>query len=171
MKKLHLLFILPTIICSYSAIADTALPKLKPGAWEVSTDIPNLKSPMKLTHCVTPETQDKLIKLANEAHGSCEKAVVTQSGNTWTSTTNCNYQGTAAKIIATFVMEDDAHYSSVVQTDSAKMAQTIKSTGKYLGDCKSNNAQELQFGNGMKMDPKQLEAIAKAVAQGAQQHR
>lgn len=146
-----------------SVFSDTNLPQLKLGAWEVSTEMPQLKTPMKMTHCITPETQEKFIKMADQAQGSCEKAVITKSGNSWTSSTNCNYQGTTAKVTATFTMEDENHYTSIVKTESPQYAQTMNGKGVYLGDCKSNNAQELQLGNGMKMDPKQLEAIAKAM--------
>lgn len=148
-------------------LAETTLPRLKNGAWEVKTEIPQLKTPMSLTHCVTDETQEKLLKLSSEGHGSCDKAVITQSGKTWTSTANCNYQGVSSKIIATFTMDSETHYTSVVRTDNPKMASTITSTGDFKGDCASNNAQELKLGNGLKLDPKQLQAIAKQIQQSS----
>lgn len=118
-----------------SALAETTLPKLKAGGWEIESENPMVQKPMTYLFCIDEATQDKLFDQNANQGSSCTKPEITKSGESFIMRTSCEVAGKKTDMINTTVFDGDNSFSSKMQMTSGSRTLTMKSNGKYVGDC------------------------------------
>jgi hypothetical protein len=130
------------LICAsalpYPALADD-LPTLRKGMWEFNRTVEDPKAtgkPMKITNkkCTDP-TAD--MKQANEmlTKRGCKFSSVVRSGNTYSFTSDCPFQGASVKTRSViFVESDSAYRADVMSTTGARSAKEAL-VAKRIADC------------------------------------
>lgn len=130
MKLLISLVLLP-----FTVLASDKFPKMKPGGWELSMNIPEMKFPIKSTYCIDETTQNKLLQSSEKDMGSCETPRFTRSGDIFTTETTCLEGGRKANIISTMNFSGDTSFTSNIKVTSDDGTQTLIGSGKHLGEC------------------------------------
>lgn len=118
-----------------SSFAETPLPKLKTGGWEIQSENPMLPKPMTYQFCIDEATQDKLFEQGNEGNTNCTKPEVTKDGSSYLIKTSCEMGGRKTDMVNTSIFDGDSSFTSDMKIISDGRTHTMKSTGKHVGDC------------------------------------
>jgi len=137
MKKTFVLIAICVSVCSVATAADAPKNPMKPGKWEITTqmDMPGMQMPARtFTKCITKEdaanVESAIPRGRNDA--SCTLSDVKVDGNTVSWKMNCEERKVSGEGKITY--ENDA-YSGEMHMKTPDHEMTIKHSGKRVGDC------------------------------------
>jgi len=137
MKKTFVLIAICVSVCSVATAADAPKNPMKPGKWEITTqmDMPGMQMPPRtFTKCITKEdaanVESAIPRGRNDA--SCTLSDVKVDGNTVSWKMNCEERKVSGEGKITY--ENDA-YSGEMHMKTPDHEMTIKHSGKRVGDC------------------------------------
>jgi len=129
-----------------AAAAADDFPKLKAGLWEVTTTTTRREgqgAPKGITMCLDATVQQEMYKMSTGVmSGMCSKHDLKYSGNTLTSVSTCEMNGTKMESKAVMTVTGDTAYHTEAHTtfdppmkSGAKEATNVID-GKHVGPCK-----------------------------------
>jgi len=137
MKKTFVLIAICVSVCGIATAADAPKNPMKPGKWEITTqmDMPGMQMPARtFTKCITKEdaanVESAIPRGRNDA--SCTLSDVKVDGNTVSWKMNCEERKVSGEGKITY--ENDA-YSGEMHMKTPDHEMTIKHSGKRVGDC------------------------------------
>ena len=119
-------------------------PKLKPGLWEVTTNLSRQdgQPPRVTSMCLDATVQQELYRMSTGAMANmCSQHDLKFAGNTLTSTSTCEFNGTKMQSKAVMVVTGDTSYHSEAHTTFDPPMRGMKEAsttidGKHVGPCK-----------------------------------
>jgi len=137
MKKTFVLIAICVSVCGIATAADAPKNPMKPGKWEITTqmDMPGMQMPARtFIKCITKEdaanVESAIPRGRNDA--SCTLSDVKVDGNTVSWKMNCEERKVSGEGKITY--ENDA-YSGEMHMKTPDHEMTIKHSGKRVGDC------------------------------------
>ncbi len=131
-------FLTVLVLCSVAVATIAAQNPMRPGSWEVTTQIemaamPVKMPPIKATQCVTPAQLKDPAGALPSAAPNCKVSDYKTTGNTVSWKMACSApQNMTGSGEMTFVGDT---YNGTIKATTTQGEMTIKTAGKRLGDC------------------------------------
>lgn len=146
------------------SVADTDLPKRKPGLWETTVSMPSMPGGAMpaVKMCIDAKTDDLVGGPNGAGRKHCEKVDIRRDGARYVIDSVCSFGNTRTRTTGWFEGSFDSDYRGEMDTVYDPPMQDMKSSkvlisGRWLGACPADmKPGDLLLPNGVKVNPAQM---------------
>lgn len=129
-----------------SALAQDALPKRKPGLWQVAMQMQGAPGPMSSTQCVDARSDEEMLRRGfADANAQCKPPTVKRGGGVTEVQTECTAKEGQSQVTARFTGDMQSSYKvdgriSFNPPRAGMREASMQMDAKYLGACPAGMA-------------------------------